>query len=51
MPIAPPVNPPAPLAYKVLDIVTDAFIEIGACPPGEQPRPKKRSGDSANSTT
>jgi hypothetical protein len=37
MPIGPPVNPPAPISYSVLDIVTDAFIEIGACPPGEQP--------------
>src|ERR1700719_1979853 len=36
-PIGPPVNPPAPLSYTVLDVVTDAFIEIGACPPGENP--------------
>lgn len=26
-----------PLAYTISDIITDAFIEIGACPPGEQP--------------
>ena len=39
MPIAPPVNPPAPLSYTVLDLITDAFIEIGAVPPGEQPGP------------
>jgi hypothetical protein len=39
MPITPPVTPPAPISYTVLDIVTDAFIEIGACPPGEQPSP------------
>ena len=37
MPIAPPVNPPAPLSYTVLDLITDAFIEIGAVPPGEEP--------------
>lgn len=37
MPIAPPAAPPAPINYSVLDIITDAFIEIGACPPGEQP--------------
>jgi len=41
MPIAPPVNPPAPLAYTLLDLVTDAFIEIGACPPGENPSPEE----------
>lgn len=39
MPITPPVTPPAPIAYTVLDIVTDAFIEIGAVAPGEQPGP------------
>ena len=39
MPIAPPVNPPAPLSYTVLDIVTDALIEIGAVAPGENPGP------------
>lgn len=37
MPIGPPNAPPAPLSYKVLDLVTDAFIEIGACAPGEYP--------------
>jgi hypothetical protein len=37
MPIAPPVNPPAPLSYTVLDILTDALIETGATPPGETP--------------
>lgn len=26
-----------PLTYRCLDIITDALIEIGACPPGEQP--------------
>jgi hypothetical protein len=26
-----------PLTYKIGDIITDSFIEIGACPPGEQP--------------
>jgi hypothetical protein len=41
MPIAPPVAPPAPLAYTVLDLVTDAFIEIGAVPPGEDPSPEE----------
>lgn len=39
MPIAPPVNPPAPLSYKVYDIVVDALIEIGALAPGEDPSP------------
>ena len=39
MPIAPPVNPPAPLSYKVLDICKDALIEIGALAPGEEPGP------------
>jgi len=39
MPISPPVNPPAPLSYKVLDIITDALIEIGALAPGENPGP------------
>ena len=39
MPIGPPVAPPAPLSYTVLDLITDAFIEIGAVPPGEQPGP------------
>jgi len=37
MPISPPVTPPVPISYTVEDIVTDAFIEIGACAPGEQP--------------
>lgn len=36
MPIAPPVNPPAPLSYKVFSIVNDAFIEMGAWAPGEE---------------
>lgn len=36
-PIAPPVNPPAPLSYTALDLISDALIEIGALPPGEQP--------------
>ena len=44
MPIGPPVNPPAPLAYKVFDIVNDAFIEIGAWAPGEE---ANRSPDEA----
>lgn len=35
MPITPPVTPPAPLSYSVLDIIADAFIEIGAWAPGE----------------
>lgn len=35
MPITPPVTPPAPLAYTIGDIITDAFIEIGAWAPGE----------------
>ncbi len=39
MPIAPPVNPPAPLSYTVLDLIQDALIDIGAVPPGEQPGP------------
>ena len=37
MPIAPPVTPPAPLSYKVYDIVVDALIETGALSPGEDP--------------
>lgn len=37
MPIAPPANAPAPLTYKVYDIVCDALIEIGALAPGETP--------------
>lgn len=37
MPIAPPINPAAPLSYKVYDILCDALIEIGALAPGEQP--------------
>ena len=36
MPISPPVTPPAPLSYKVFDIVNDAFIETGAWSPGEE---------------
>lgn len=39
MPIAPPVNPPAPLSYRVYDICLDALIEIGAVAPGENPGP------------
>lgn len=39
MPITPPVTPPAPLSYKVYDIVKDALIEIGAVAPGEDPAP------------
>lgn len=39
MPITPPPAVPAPLGYTVEDLVTDAFIEIGACPPGEAPSP------------
>jgi hypothetical protein len=42
MPIGPPNPPPAPLSYTVLDIIVDAFIEIGACPPGEQPSPEEQ---------
>lgn len=42
MPISPPVNPPAPLTYRVLDLIQDAFIEIGACPPGEIPSPDEQ---------
>jgi hypothetical protein len=26
-----------PLTFKISEIINDAFIEIGACPPGEQP--------------
>ena len=37
MPISPPVTPPPPLSYTVLDLVTDALIEIGAVAPGEYP--------------
>jgi hypothetical protein len=37
MPIAPSTGAEAPLRYKVYDIIKDAFIEIGACPPGEEP--------------
>ena len=44
MPIAPPVNPPAPLSYTVLDIVRDAMIETGALAPGEDPQRTKPSG-------
>jgi hypothetical protein len=36
MPIAPPNAPPNPLSYIVLDLITDALIEIGAHPPGEE---------------
>lgn len=39
MPVAPPVNPPAPLSYKVYDLCKDALIEIGAVAPGEDPGP------------
>lgn len=42
MPIAPPINPPAPLSYKVIDLITDAFIEIGAVAPGEYPSPEEQ---------
>ena len=38
MPIAPPVNPPAPLSYRVYDICLDALIE-SAVAPGENPGP------------
>jgi hypothetical protein len=41
MPVGPPAPPPPPLKYKVFDILVDAFIEIGACPPGEQPSPEE----------
>lgn len=37
MGITPPITPPVPLSYIVLDIIEDAFIEIGATPPGEHP--------------
>lgn len=40
-PIAPPAVPPAPLAYTVLDLITDSLIEIGAVPPGENPGPEE----------
>lgn len=42
MPVGPPVIPPAPLNYKVLDLITDAFIEIGATAPGELPSPEEQ---------
>ena len=32
----------APLTYTCLDIIKDAFIEIGACPPGENPSPDEQ---------
>lgn len=35
MPIPPSPPPPSPLGYTVADLVTDAFIEIGAWAPGE----------------
>lgn len=35
MPISPPITPPAPLSYRVLDLCADALIEIGALSPGE----------------
>ena len=35
MPITPPLPTPAPIAYYASDIITDAFIEIGAWAPGE----------------
>jgi len=41
VPIGPPNNPPPPLSYTALDLITDAFIEIGACPPGENPSPEE----------
>lgn len=41
MPVGPPVNPPVPLAYRVLAIIIDAFIEIGQVAPGEQPSPEE----------
>lgn len=37
MPDSPPVKPPAPLSYRVYQIVLDALIEIGAVAPGENP--------------
>lgn len=37
MGITPPITPPVPLSYTVLDIIVDAFIEIGATAPGEMP--------------
>lgn len=39
MPITPSITPPAALTYTVNDLVTGAYIEIGACSPGEQPSP------------
>lgn len=39
MGITPPVTPPVPLQYTVLDICQDAMIEIGALAPGEIPPP------------
>lgn len=42
MPIAPPIVPPVPLSYRVLQIITDAFIEMGACAPGELPSPEEQ---------
>lgn len=41
MPIIPPPVPPPPISYTVLDIITDAFIEIGAVPAGENPSPEE----------
>ena len=41
MPITPPVTPPAPLAYTIEDVITDAFIEIGMTAPGEYPSPEE----------
>ncbi len=37
MPITPPIVPPPPLTYMVLDLVRGAFIETGAVSPGESP--------------
>lgn len=37
MPISPPVTPPVPISYTVLDLIVDAMIETGALAPGENP--------------
>lgn len=42
MPTTPPITPPAPISYTAEDIINDAFIEIGACPAGEDPSPEEQ---------
>jgi hypothetical protein len=38
----------AELTYIALDLITDAFIEMGACRPASNQRPTRRNGGCAS---